>query len=147
MGVSGEDSEIKHGLKTNSNAFQRSKCPLQVFFYSFFAALGLPSSPAASWVVTSEISVTTRLCCMCVCYDWLACSVLLHTGSLLSLPALSASHLSPRHRNSVLPKITHLLNEFPSAPVWCALLPGTPLFNWSASPTHNNSQRLWRAVK
>lgn len=34
----------------------------------------------------------------------------------------------------MLPKTTHLLNEFPSAPVWYALLPGTPLFNWSAHP-------------
>lgn len=132
------------GLHAHCSSFSTLFVLLLPYYLSY---LSLSSSPAASWVITSKILVTTRLCCMCVCYDWLACSVPLHTGSLLSPPAPSASHLSPPHRNSVLSKITHLLNEFPSAPVWCALLPGTPLFNWSASPAHNNSQRLWRAVK
>lgn len=40
------------------------------------------------------------------------------------LPSVGAARLP-----SVLPKITRLLNEFPSAAVWHA---GTPPFNWSA---------------
>lgn len=50
-----------------------------------------------------------------------------------SPPALSASHLFAGTACS--PKITHLLNEFPSvfSLATLSLRPGTPPFNWSAS--------------
>lgn len=64
---------------------------------------------------------------------WLACclgavayrKLAIPTGAVCFAPLAS-------HRNCVLPKPTHLLNEFPSAPAWCALLPGMLLFNWPA---------------
>ncbi len=66
---------------------------------------------------------------------WLACLFGAVAYRKLAFPA-GAVCFTPltSHRNCVLPKTTHLLNEFPSAPVWYALLPGTPLFNWCVCP-------------
>lgn len=100
MGVLGEDSEGKCSLKMNGNVFQRPTRPLQAYFWTRFAVVNafkaaLPSSSAAGRAFIFELSATTRcLFFRSLCYDWLACSVLLHTGSSLSPPALSASHLS-----------------------------------------------------
>lgn len=106
MSVLGEFSESNRGLKMNSNVFQRRKPTASVFLTTSCSCECTQNKfthqqpsrfghlqPFKGFIF--KLPMTTHyLFFKSLCYDWPARSVLLHTGSSLSPPALSASHLS-----------------------------------------------------
>lgn len=124
-----------------------------VFLYGAFFTLHKKSSFLQLFCHQGQNS---RPVCVCIsggeaCFDWPVCCTLLACRKT-AVPA-GAVCFTPLRRNSVLPKITRLLNEFPSvfSLAMLSLRPGTPPVNWSVclplpSPSSCCSV-LWRAVK
>lgn len=133
--------ESKHSHKMKDNLFQRPTNLWQLYFYPLLCSCetDLHTSSSAGWATSSfqrlylyTLSDNTLLVFQEYVL-WLACLHIAVAHRKLAIPTGAvcfAPHTS--HRNCKLPKTTHLLNEFSSAPVLCPLLPRTLLFNWSA---------------